>query len=261
MMTRTAVLLAIVGIVPTSASAQASRQAATVRGVVVDSAGHPIPFALVDLATAQRTTSTSQDGQFRIDSVPAGLQVARVRAVGYSPRELTITVGPVTGWSGIIILSPMPIELPEVRAFGRYGKPPEYAYTTRYDDFFRRRRLGFGSFITREDIERRGAVHFEQLLHGIAGIRVSYGKPARGFSRLYSSISMSRCPDLNVALYWDGVRIYWRAAGMPPDEALAEYLASVLPSRVELVEVYQGVGQVPSDLDRTACAAIVIWTR
>ena len=259
-MKRTIRLLTCALAFPLVANAQVSSQRNWVRGSISDSAGHPLIAAEIEIPELGRTTKTDEDGQFSLEAVPAGILTLRIRAIGYRPQAQRILVQASTGWRGRITLSALPVQLPEVSTIGRFGKPPEYAYTTKYDDFFRRRRLGFGRFITKTDMEERAVTDFNQLLYWIPGVRVIHGKTMRGFAGTYSSIRMSRCPDLNVALYVDGIKVNWHSPD-PPDQALADFLATILPHRLEFVEVYHGTSQVPSDLDRSACAAIVIWTR
>jgi hypothetical protein len=43
--------------------------------------------------------------------------------------------------------------------------------------------------------------------------------------------------------------------------ALGNLLERVLPSQIELMEVYKGASQIPAEFLDDSCAAVVMWTR
>jgi hypothetical protein len=258
----------------------------------VDSQQTPIPDALVELVRTNARVRTGPGGEFVFRGALAGLEVLRVRALGYAILYQDIRVAPDSGWAGVLTLRPVATELPEVTVRAPYGKPPEYAHTTRYDDFFRRRRMALGGvFRTREDIERMGADQLPAVLKGIPGVRVSYN--VGGGGSLNVRLNIARCPRQppDIAVYIDGLRRYPGASlsqsgselsGVRPGtsiggvgiitsqavdtrckacEDLADLFAMIPIRDVEFVEFYRGVAQIPSDLDRDACAALVVWTR
>ena len=57
-------------------------------GVVVDSLGHPVEEAEVQLVGADRTAVTLANGGFLFRSLPVGPYVVRVRKLGYAPNVL-----------------------------------------------------------------------------------------------------------------------------------------------------------------------------
>lgn len=251
----------------------ASAQAACVRGIVRNFAGHPLAQAQVELVGTGRIVESTPSGQFVLDSVPGGPQTLAVRLIGFEPRQISIVVDPMRGWTGAIELR-LAAVLPEIEVTARLDRPPEYVGVARYDDFFRRKRLGFGTFRTRADIEALGAHDVMGALRGIPGVRASMGVSPTGAPS--ANLRIARCPGSPppLAVYIDGQRQYLprsigRAmvpSGMqsrcPECEALAEIFSSVSIRDIELVEFYRGTSQIPGDLDRTDnCAAIVIWTR
>jgi len=248
--------------------------AGTVQGRVAGPAGTPVDHAVVDLLPDGRRVLTDAKGLFAITGIGSGLHVLHVMALGHRPKYFQVVTEADHGWRGVIALAEMIVELPEITVTSAWGKPPEYANISRYDDFFRRRRLGFGTFLTPEQIERRNASHLVQLLYGIPGVHASYAAPG---SQTHMILRFARCagepPQL--AFYINGMR--YRATpnlqgperrrptdGEDPNKEwddLAELLDSVHPRDIEFLEVYRGVAQIPSDLDRDVCAAIVIWTK
>ena len=219
------------------------------RGQVTDSLGVPIPFAEVAiLSTGLRVVADSQ-GLFRIANVPAGLHAVIVRSIGWKPLLFLIRMGDNEERIGRIGLEPAPQQLPELTVEGgKFAKPPEYALTHRYDDFFRRRAVRAGTFRLRGAPEWSSAMHTADLLRNIPGVHVSFGPGG-------SSVEFARCRGFGakVAVWIDGARVMTDN----PNEALS-YLR---PSDVEAIEVYRGIGQLPGEFLVDACAAIVIWTR
>jgi hypothetical protein len=63
-----------------------------VSGYVVDPGGRPVPGARVLVRGTPRLAVTGREGEYRIDSVPAGERLIRVRADGFAPLDLTLAV-------------------------------------------------------------------------------------------------------------------------------------------------------------------------
>jgi hypothetical protein len=60
--------------------------------VVVREGGVPLPYSVVAAPALSRERFTSDQGAFTLTDVPAGPLVIRVRHIGYSPVEVTLTV-------------------------------------------------------------------------------------------------------------------------------------------------------------------------
>lgn len=65
---------------------------ATITGQVTDSAGAPIPRALIVIEEAHRSTTADAAGRFRLPDVPPGVYGVSFRAIGYRPRVVRVTV-------------------------------------------------------------------------------------------------------------------------------------------------------------------------
>ncbi len=131
---------------------------------------------------------------------------------------------------------------------GRFAKPAEYAFTTRYDDFFRRRAFRSGTFRTREDALFQSAFQTAELLRGIPGVFVR-------FSQGGLSVAFSACREsyAKVSVWIDGARVI--------TDNHNEALTYLRPEDIEMIEVYRRSGQIPGEFLGDSCAAIVIWTR
>ena len=121
------------------------------------------------------------------------------------------------------------------------------------EGFYERKRLGRGEFVTREEIEQRGAVRFTDILRAVRSISVVPLAGGSGYTVRLKGTTLARdCPPM---LWVDNVR--WGAADADggPDRAL-------FPSDVEGVEVYRP-SAVPLEFASgdTSCGAVVVWTR
>jgi hypothetical protein len=161
--------------------------------------------------------------------------------------------------------------LPTLEVKGRALRPARYAATDKYDAFFRRQRSGFGTFITREQIERMNAFHTHEILRMIPGVKVNSVSADPETAR----VTFTRCTGgrSNVVVFIDGERLL---PYMPISAAagrgviaerrgqggqLAEMLSRISAPQIEMVEVYRGTAEIPGELNEDACAVVFIWTR
>lgn len=111
--------------------------------------------------------------------------------------------------------------------------------------FYRRAEQGgFGSFITREDIEKWHPLRTTDLFHRIPGVQTT---PIMGGSRV---TIRGHCTP---TVYVDGTRVN----GYRSIDDLAQ------PLEIEGIEVYRSAYQAPVEFTglRAGCAVILIWTR
>jgi hypothetical protein len=220
---------------------------------------------------------TTADGEFLFRAVSAEDHRVEVRAVGYIPRRMAVRVKEKEGWSGVIVMDRVPQELPELTVKAA-PKPPEFEHTSKYDDYFRRQRLGFGTFRSADDFRKAGTLDMTGALKGIPGVMVSttgnvYGEPEL-------RMRMARCPGEppNISIYLNGNRIakfgekgselsgFGRARPQASTcsacVALQEMVASVPFTDVQFIEFYRGPGQIPAEFDLgDSCAVLAIWTK
>jgi len=151
---------------------------ASIHGRVVADSITPIIGALVELVGRAERVRTSTSGEFVFHQVSVGSAVLQVRAFTFADSEVRIQVARDSGWRGTIVLTPVPLRLEEVVV----AAPPSEDPRGKYLDFFRRRRVGFGTFRTRADIDSMAASDIVGLLRQIPGVSVSatfnpYGAP------------------------------------------------------------------------------------
>jgi hypothetical protein len=256
----------------------------SVRGRVVAADGTPIQRASIEVLGRQETASTSVSGEFELLLVTGDSVGIRVRALGYSPSTRWMRISASSVSLAPIVLEAIAAQLDRVTVRGQ--KPDSFAYTTKYDDYFRRRRMGQGTFREQEDFQKRGAPDVVGALQGIPGVKISLTSDPNGVPEV--RFQMARCPRQppSILLYVNGKKepIFGKNSQDQGSELssmtfrrsdpsrkintcedcarLAELLFGFALSDILFIEYYRGPGQIPSDVDRgDACAALMIWTR
>lgn len=226
------------------AGAHAQRPRAAVSGSVTDATtGRSLEGVTVRFGD-DTAVVTDRRGGFQIKSVPVGDYEVRVSRVGYRPKTLEFAVDPDDRRLYLVVaLEPLPVELEPVVVRGDTSSIVAYGEMA---DFYRRKRMGFGRFITRQDIDRRNPFRVTDLLWGVPGTWIrynAYGQAVVNFR------GFSRCQP---AVYLDHMRVPLDF-GFALDEL-------VQPQDVEGMEVYNGYAMTPAEF-WGGCGAIVIWTR
>jgi len=250
---RSSLFVAIVGLVLVPAGTQAQEvRLAHLRGRVTTSLGIPLSLAEVaGLGAEPKTVMTDSGGRFQLRDLPAGRQLVRVRHVGYKARYFSAVLTPGDDREFSITLEAGAYELPEVEVTVKSAKPIEYAWTMKYDDFFRRQQVGLGKYIGREDIERKRPWRTSSILAGLPGVRLRF------INSDVTQIWFSGCGQISVWI--DGWK--QRSSINGGAAAIGELVDRLTPAQVEMIEVYTGPAQMPAEFLDDSCAAIAIWTR
>jgi hypothetical protein len=245
-------------------TAVAAGQAAGVRGIVLDSSGGALSGVEVRVAGTDSRTTSGASGEFRLHGLVPGRSTLQARRIGFRMAEVAVDLDPVREATVTIKMQAEGVVLPEIEVKGRLDKPARYAATTKYDDFFRRQRAGFGTFITREQIEKSNAFHTLDILRGMPGFRVMMQEA----DPITAKVRLARCqgPGSNIDVYIDGklqmVRDSVATADGPKGSRVSVALASISAPHIEMIEVFRGAAEIPGEYDgANACAVIAIWTR
>jgi len=265
-------------------SAALAQQPARVQGTVRRAGGAEVIVGAEIRARGLDLRALSDSGGSFTVVVPTGAPIVlEVRAVGYQPKEVRIQPRAGSEQRVEVTLAAAPTTLPEVTVRSRWAKPERLAYTDKYDEFYRRRDQGLGSFLTREDIDRASAVRTFELLRGLPGIRVRWNPPGVPGTE----VRFARCAEFppKISVWIDGQRQPFtprgvannvggipqaRLSGAEPESQATrsevwrswlELLDRVTPRDVEAMEVFRGPGQIPTEFADDSCAAVVIWTR
>lgn len=218
----------------------------TVVAVVADTLGNPVPQAEVSIDQTSMRAVTDAGGRAAFAGVPIGRFKLRVRRLGFREVISEIEVTAASFAEIRLVMRPIAAVIDRVIVKDAMGKKPaRLAKTTRFDDFYTRRARESGTFLTREDIDKRDPDRTIDLLHSIPGLRVTY----RG---MVPMVSFARCKN-GVQYFIDGQRL---------NDGLTE-ITSLHPNQVEAIEIYHGLAAVPPQfIPRPSdCAAVVVWTR
>ncbi|HTL04467.1 MAG TPA: carboxypeptidase-like regulatory domain-containing protein, partial [Gemmatimonadales bacterium] len=196
-------VLALLLAAPVPLASQTDTTRVLITGTVIDPLRQPIEGVEVRVVGTQQSVLTAAAGTFRLYAPRSKELLLQFRRPGYSAQLLKLD----GGWSGTVLLQPGEFRLPEIQVTARYAKPAEYAATAKYDDYFRRKRIGFGEFIDHDEIARRGALETTRLLEGRAGIRVAYPHDEVASGKWIGAIvAFARCNEFppKVNVYVDG---------------------------------------------------------
>jgi hypothetical protein len=225
-------------------AARQPRGSARVTGIVLNRAGAPVVNARVGLMGSSAATMTKSNGEFVLDSLPAGTQALVVRQIGYSPTEVPVELSAlrparVTVKLGVLVPQLSPVEVISRREEG----------LQKVGFLDRKRTSAGGFFITGEDLERRKPIRFTDVLRTTPGLRVT---EMNGQAMIASTRSAqgSGC----VTVFVDGAP--WQQ--LDP----GDLDTFVQPNEVAAIEVYSGTS-IPAQFTTPGrnCSAVVVWTK
>lgn len=221
-----------------------------IRGTVIDDESRAsVAGAEVELLTQreqERTRATTDSmGVFVLAAPRAGAYGLRVTHVSYASYEAAgVAIGATETVSLEIRLGQTAIPLEALRVTAR-----RQTRITGFDE--RRQGAGFGRFLTREEIDSRGAGRTTDLLRSMPGVTVT---PVRRRGRGEPTGSMVTMRGAcQPAIWLDGVPV-----AQYPESTLDDFL---VPEVLEGVEVYPTAAGAPARFVTGPCGVILLWTR
>jgi len=221
---------------------------ARIAGVVVDSSGRKLRGAEILVADGTARTTSSDSGQFLLRGLKAGKTQFLVRAVGFGPASFTTELRAGRTRQIRVILTPTSVQLSTITVLDSLSAP-----LLAQTGFFERKRQGWGSFISPDEIARRHPMNASDMLRNVAGVEVISRLPGRTTILSTRSMSMSGRCVLNV--FVDGTRAYM-SGGMTIEEVISG-------SELGAMEVYPSASETPPQfiVNGSDCGALVIWTK
>lgn len=215
-------------------AASARAQTPTIIGVVRDSAGVPIQSA--EISVLARRTNSDSLGRFYLSLPAADSMTINVRRLGYESVTIRVSAKDIADNSLDVTLNRVAttLEQVEVTAMDDRAKTALRGYDER-------RSRGLGTFVTREEIEKRNTRYLLDVLRQSRGIVV------RGRAVMFIN---KGCAPM---VWLDG------------QETPGLSLDAVSATDVEGVELYQSLSNTPAEFHRgnqtQECGTIVIWTK
>jgi hypothetical protein len=228
-------------------SATAQRGTASIFGVVVNRATQaPITNAEIVRINDGSIVKSDSLGYYRVLNVSAGIIRFAVRAPGFHAATFVFAFA-----NGERMERDIELDSTSVSVTGRPAQAlPEVAVEAppsmghRFRDFERRKATGRGHYLTRAQIEQKGASRLADALRDLRGVTLDcYGTSCQ--------VRMVRAPTRCLPLYI-------------VDEREDNMFGPTIAIRdIEAVEVYTGPSDVPGEFAGTdaGCGVIVIWTR
>jgi len=236
-------------------------EAQALTGVVLDSSlKTPVVGArlvlLDSLGAALAVVVTGSDGKFSFNLPRTGQYRLLVSRIGY-PTITTkrFVVDSVFTARVSLTLPSTPLTLDTVTIVGR-----EVERRLQYLEdagFYRRKRIGFGHFLTRAQIDKLDAVIMSDLLHDMPGVRVTCTGPRSCNITMRTANSMFFRGKCEPSIVLDGVLLRAGGVGGRGDISLDGLIS---PFNVEAIEVYPGPEGVPIQY-AGPCGAIILWSR
>jgi hypothetical protein len=248
--------------------------AQVVRGSITDAAVQQplggVSVALLDSAGfVVATTESDRSGRFRVRARHRGVHMLRASVIGYeAAHSAPFRIGPDTVTVNLaLVAAPISIDPVEVRSAARI---PRLAAA----GFYERQAKGYGSFVTREQIDQASPQLITDVLRSIPGVRVVNAGPdgssfdiiMRGAATTFfrgatqdGSVGTSQNRMCFPSIAIDGVVV--RRGGQSGE--VGGWVHFVPPSDVEAVEVYPGGAGLPPQLrgNTSPCGSVLIWTR
>ncbi len=216
---------------------------AVLTGTITATNGTPLEGAQILLLGTNLGGRADHNGNFRLGGLPGGTQSIEVRQIGYAPRRYAVDLLPDKTSKIEAVLEERAVVLEAVEVAGKKGSG--------IPGFDQRKKSGFGTYITRDDIEKRGALRTTDLFRTIPGVQVQW--TGSGYTIQMARSSAGYCP---VQYYIDGSP-FLSTGGDDMDQI-------VQPQDIQAIEVYKGPSETPAEFQgggSAACGTIVIWTR
>jgi len=222
-----------------------------IRGVVRNRNGSLVPSASVVVLGTETVGVADEFGRFAFQGM-AGSRVVEARAVGYMPGRAQATVRPGAEQQVEIVMGDSVTVLDPVIVEAEYEP-----YLTRMG-FTQRRRTALGHFLDTADVNRTGAMRFEEVFRMVPGVSLRPNGSSllvelkRGEGQIVNPRLANYCPP---AYFIDGMYF-----PLPPVQTPS---VPLVPQEVLAIEIYSNMFSAPPQYQRrdSGCGVILVWTK
>ncbi len=217
---------------------------ASLTGRVTNAAGGPVVGARVDVVGTPGATLTGSGGEFKLDSLPSGTQTVVVRQLGFAPVEQAVELSTREVARTAVVLSKQATVLATVNVEAEADAGlDKVGYNSR-------KRSGFGTFITGEDVMKRAPNQLTDVFRTVPGLTVVP-------SGVDYVVQSSRNATGGCVKFW--------VDGSPFEAVFPGDVDRLLPPwEVAAIEVYNGGASAPAQFQspgQSSCASVVIWSK
>jgi carboxypeptidase family protein len=259
---------ALFGVLFTFITGSSISGAQSVSGIITEkSTGIPVAGAslvLMDQADHPKAgTRADSAGKYLINAPQAGIYRLAVGGRGLASTQsadFQLTNGSTANVDVALTLSAPTLATVVVKG-GKRVVDASTANPGKFDEFLMRRKMGMGTFLTRDQIMAKPVSQTASIFAQIPGLKVrqhgttwdirsqsctpKLDKPGPGGDEMQDDD-----PAVWPILFIDGVHVRGLAA-----------LNDINQSEIEGIEVYQGASELPAIAKGNACAAIFVWLR
>ena len=222
-----------------------------VRGVVRNRNGSLVPKASVLIVGTEAVGVSDDFGRFELQG-RAGSRIVEARAVAYLPGRAQATIRPGAVQQVEIMMGDSVLVLDPVVVEGEYEP-----YLTRMG-FTKRRRTGMGHFLDTADVNRTGAMRFEEVFRMVPGVTLRPNGSSllvelkRGEGQILNRRLGNYCPP---SYFIDGMYF-----PLPPVQTPS---VPLVPQEVLAIEIYANMFSAPPQYQRrdSGCGVILVWTK
>ena len=205
--------------------------------------GRRVSGAVVHVAGSRETALSNDSGTAHLVDLPSGSRMLQVRAVGFVPvhEHVRLLQRPEPNEVDVTLTDARSY-LDTVRVVARR------VFSRDASGFERRKRMGLGTFIDRDVIDRKRPFYTTELFRGIPAVTLSQGRFGSTLVLMRGSFGGTCSP----AVYVDGLRF---------GSGDIDFVS--FPEDLEAVEVYVRGSQSPPMFSdpRGTCGSIVLWSR
>jgi hypothetical protein len=230
---------------PLIAQGTSNESHARLTGRVADALGSAIVKAEIVVTNTTFRAESGPDGRFDLGGLPSGAVEVVVRRIGFSPAKIPLELGSGEMRDIRVLLSPVAVMMDSVAVTAEAPTVDKA-----FGGFELRKSRGFGTFFTREQIEKKNPRVTTDLFRSVSGVKLlrENGTPTVVSARLGT---MAYCP----------VRYYIDGASYPLYGQSIDTMIQV--ADIGAVEIYPGGATVPPQFGgrESACGVVAIWTR
>jgi hypothetical protein len=240
----TRVLVGVAAVVIANGAPLSAQRRGAVAGTITDGAGLPIAGAQVSLRGLGAMAISDARGAFKLEGVPPGESVVRVRRLGFRPESLAVSIVPSGAAAVNVKLAAITATLSPVVVRANKVK-----HQARLAGFYERlERKTAGHFITYHEIQSEDPRSMTHLLQRVPGLTVVKGRAGATGVRMRGRT----CWPL---VWLDGFP-------MPAGEVDLDGFA---PHSFEGIELYLGSTTPPlryiHQRTMSSCGTILLWSR
>lgn len=214
---------------------------ATLRGVARTQTGQPVNGARITLWGTGVEVVSNAAGQYQFADLPEGTYTVEARALGYQPHRAPADLVAAREVVVDLALTPLVTTIDTLRVRANRAVPLE--------EFERRRKLGFGHFVTEDELRKKAPTYMGDIFRGLPGVVTMPGQFGRDRVLIRGTGITGDCAP---AIFLNGLYVNIEDGDLDN---------IINPKDVRAIELYARTSSIPLQFQtRNGCGSAVIWT-